>query len=95
MTRVYLLIYNNLLESSLIKEWANRSELVTTWRTDLPNCFYLVSEASARALSNELRARTGKQGRYLISEVSENRQGFLPPETWYLFKNKQLKPKKT
>ena len=92
MKRAYLLVYNDLVGfRSHIKNWADSSSLVTTWRSDLPHCFYLVSEASAAELCEDLRSRLGRNGRFLFAEVSENRQGFLPEATWYLLRNKQLK----
>jgi hypothetical protein len=33
-----------------------------------------------------------KVGRFLLSEVGENRQGLLPKETWYLLGNKRRQP---
>jgi hypothetical protein len=95
MRKVYLLIYNDSVgPRELVKLWADSSPLVKTWRYDLPHCFYLVSEASAEELSANLRATLGTGGRFLITEISENRQGWLPADTWYLLRNKTIKPKK-
>ena len=94
MRRVYLLVYSDIVGSrEQVKSWANSEKRVITWRYDLPHCFYLVSEASAHELADSLRKHTGPRGRFLISEVNTNRNGWLPPETWYLFKNGAHKPK--
>jgi hypothetical protein len=64
---------------------------VTTWRYDLPHSFYIVSEADARTLAESIRERLGK-GRFLIAEITTNKQGWLPSVTWYLLNNKAHKP---
>ena len=94
MKKVYLLIYNDFIRSrELVKELANSSDHVITWRYDLPHCFYLVSEATAAVLSADLRAFMGTNGRFLITEISENRQGRLPADTWFFIRNKAAKPR--
>jgi len=94
MRKLYLLIYNDFMgDRELLKRWADNSSIVITWRYDLPHCFYLVSEASASELSEDLKSILGAKGKFLITEVSENRQGWLPADTWYFLRNKKTKPK--
>jgi hypothetical protein len=96
MRRAYLLVYSDSTGTrDSIKAWANSDPLVLTWRYDLPHAFYLISESTAQELSSSLRSHTGSQGRFLISEIGDNRNGWLPPDTWYLLKNKKNKPKGT
>jgi hypothetical protein len=91
--KAYLLIYSGAsITREQVKNWANSETAVITWRYDLPNSFYLISEKSAQELSNSLMNRIGK-ARFLITEVSANRQGYLPKDTWYLFRNKKLPEK--
>ena len=93
MRKVYLLAYSD--QAGLrdrIKRWADRSELVVTWRTDLPNTFYLVSEADAEELCDDLTEHMKKPLRFIITEIAENKQGRLPRETWYLLRNRSLMP---
>src|SRR5438552_14171145 len=98
MKKSYVLIYGNaphsgsFLARAAIREWANKSPLVETWRTELPNCFYLVSEASANDLAIDLRNNVRTLRNFLIIEASENRQGWLSKETWYLLRHKKQKP---
>jgi hypothetical protein len=92
--KAYLLIYSDHTGSrDRIKYWANQEPMVATWRYDLPNCFYLISEYSANDLAESLRSFTGNAGRFLIVEPSANRQGWLPSASWYLLRNKKHKPK--
>ncbi len=93
MRRVYLLIYTGGLAIRIkIKLWADNSPLVKTWRTDLPNTYYLVSESTAAELAADIERSIRKMGRYLILEASDNRQGRLPTESWYLMRHKRKKP---
>jgi hypothetical protein len=93
MRKAYLLVYNDALGTrGLVKAWADTSKTVITWRFDLPNCFYLISEASAAELSEELTSEFGTRGRWIVTEISDNRQGRLPPESWYLIRHKKGKP---
>lgn len=91
---VYLLVYSNSVGTrDDIKAWVNGCGLVKAWRYDMPNSMYLASEASAQKLSDSLREAL-PQGRFLITELSENRQGWLTSETWHLFRTGQLPPAK-
>jgi hypothetical protein len=71
---------------NIIKEWANTSELVESWRFDLPNSIYLISKASPTDLSRNAREHIGL-GRFIITEVTTNTNGWLPRETWQFFRN--------
>lgn len=94
MNKVYLLIYATTFgDREVIKNWFNQESGIVHWRYDLPNTFYIVSPKSASELSDSLGNFVGKKGRFLITEISDNRQGLLPKETWYLFKNKARMPK--
>ena len=63
--------------SEQMKTVLNSISEVRTWRTDIPNCFYVVSEADAKVLGTLIREKTGKTGRFIISELPENRYGWL------------------
>jgi hypothetical protein len=91
--RAYLLLYSaDIGDRAFVKKWVQESPLVLTWRYDLPNCFYVISEASAQDLCDSFRAYTGPKGRFMFMEASDNRQGFLPADTWYLLRNKSVQP---
>lgn len=93
MRKAYLLLFSDATGGKVaIREWLNAEHLVLHWRTDLPNMFYVISEASANDLSQSLLSHIGGKGRFLIAEVGENRQGLLPKQTWYLLRNKRRQP---
>jgi len=93
MRKAYLLLFSEAIGGKeKIREWLNQDDSVIHWRTDLPSMFYVISEANAADLSQSLSTFLGGKGRFLFSEVSENRQGRLPRETWYLLRHKQRQP---
>jgi len=94
MRKAYLLVFSDATGGKpAIREWLNKEGAVIHWRTDLPHSFYVISEASASELSQSLLNHIGKKARYLLTEISDNRQGILPKETWYLLRHKQRAPR--
>lgn len=90
MRKAYLLVFSDATGGKeRIRDWLNAEDLVLHWRTDLPSMFYVISEASAADLSQSLSNHIDRKGRFLFTEVGENRQGLLPKETWYLLRNKR------
>jgi len=92
--KAYIFIYSDGTGGrETIKAWANQEPAVLHWRYDMPHTLYLISEEDASELSDSFINFNGKKGRFMIVEASDNRQGLLPSETWYLLRNKQQKPK--
>lgn len=80
--KYYLFIYSNTFgERDRVKQIIESISIISNWRYDLPNCFYITSESSANELAEEILQRVPNT-RFLISEVSENKQGWLPKDTW-------------
>ena len=85
MNRAYLLIYSPSVGTrDEVKEFIDACPEVVHWRYDLPNAFYLISEASADELYTAIQRFNGKRGRFLICEAGANKQGWLPEKTWRL-----------
>ncbi len=94
MLKAYLLIYDTVAGSrEEIKAILNGMARVKTWRFDMPNCFYVISESSAQELYEEFVAANETKGKFMFIEASANRQGQMLPDTWYLLTNKAHKPK--
>ena len=94
MRRAYLLIYSDGVgDREAVRAWANEEPAVLHWRYDMPHAFYIISEQSAAYLSESFKMRNGKKGRFLFVEASDNRQGRLPAETWYLLRHMRQMPK--
>ena len=94
--RAYLLVYGDSLgtRDEVMKILDSLLE-VTTWRYDMPHSFYIVSERSAEELSKAIRSKVAKaeNPRFLVTEISENRQGYLTKESWHLVLHKRHLPK--
>lgn len=61
---------------------------IVDWRYDLPNAFYLVSDKTADQLADLFISRK-PNGRFLITEIVSNRQGWLPQSTWEFLNKKR------
>ena len=96
MKKAYLFIYDGTVGTrDEVKNVLNAMPLITHWRYDIPNCFYVVSEGSAQDLYDKFTAINGAKGRFMFIEANPNRQGQMLPDTWYLLTNKDYKPKTT
>jgi hypothetical protein len=90
MRKSYLLVYSDSLGTrDEIKDCLNNMPEIIHWRYDIPQCFYIVSEEDATVIANKLRELRGNKGRFIISEITVNRQGWLPRQSWYLINNKK------
>ena len=89
MRKVYLFVYSNDLGTrEIVKNTVDSIESIILWRYDLPNSFYLVSTSSAIELSEKIRMKLGDK-RFIITEISSNKQGWLPKKSWHLINHKK------
>ena len=94
MRRAFLLAYSDAkISRKQITDFLNESSIIITWRYDMPNSYYIISEESASVISTELRTKI-TPFRHILVELDNNYSGWLPKESWYLIQNKRLKPKK-
>ena len=95
MRKSYLLVYSSSVGSySKVKETINSLDEITTWRHELNNTFFLVSTYSAHEISSAFRnSLNHSSGRFIISEITQNKQGWLTSDGWYVINKKKLKPK--
>src|SRR3954464_7801596 len=94
--RSYILVHSTAAAThAQMKEYLNSIDEVETWRTDLSNSFYVISNASAQTLSKRIREKTGDRGRFIVAEVTGNSYGWLPPESWFLLRNRRHKAEDT
>lgn len=93
MKKSYLLLYgSNLGSPDQVRDWVDSIDIITDWRTQLPQCIFLISESSAEDIYKELIKKVGEKGTFLIVEYSKNSQGRLSDETWHLLEHKRRKP---
>lgn len=94
MRKAYVFLYSDGTGGrEAIRAWVNQDSDVLHWRYDMPHSFYIISEKTAAELSESFLNFNGRKGRFLIVEVSDNRQGILPKDTWHLLRHKVRKPK--
>lgn len=84
--KIYLLIFNNMFGSrdqaiSIIKQIPN----IIGWRSDMPNAIYLKSNCDSQQLCDSIRS-IRRVGKFLIVEITANRQGYLSQESWNFLK---------
>ena len=88
--RAYLFIYNDDVGSrEQIRDYLDELPEVLNWRYDMPYAFYVVSHCSAREIAEKVH-EFAHDGRFLIVEVTENKQGWLPRRTWALLNDAAL-----
>lgn len=89
MRRVYIFVYSDLMGGrDAMKELVDSISQILDWCYDMPNSFYIISELSANELSDLIRSNyTGSHTRFFISEITGNRQGYLPKKTWDFIKS--------
>lgn len=83
MIKLYIFNYSDTAGSrEQVKTWIENEDKIRSWRYDLPNCFYIVSDASAKDLSASFNKYNKSKGRHLIAEITDNRQGLLTSKSW-------------
>jgi len=93
MKKAYLLAFNETAgKVDTVKDVVNRTPGVITWRYDLPNAIYIISEDTANVLANNLQALLPTGSRFIVTEIPDNSFGWLTPDSWFLIQNKIHKP---
>lgn len=86
--KTYIFLYSNTFGSvSEVTELIDSIPQIVKWRTDIPNSFMLKSDLEAKQLADFIIGKKAN-ARFLISEITENRQGWLPKEAWNFIKDK-------
>ena len=93
MKKAYLLVYGPSLGTrEELEICLNGLAQVLDWRYDLPQSFYILSVESSEKLADLIYETMGRKGRFIIAEVNENSNGYLPKASWYLLRNRQRMP---
>lgn len=87
--KTYLFIYSDAMgnRDALKAAIAVIPEIIR-WRYDIPNSFYIYSDASADELTEKMANKFPGRKCFLFLEISENRQGYLSRETWNFINQK-------
>ena len=89
MRRSYLFAYSaDLGNYDEVKGFLNQCEIVTTWRHEINNLFFIVSDNTASDISDYVRRYFQNDGTFIVSEFSNNSQGWLTQMGWTFLENK-------
>ena len=92
MKNCYLLAHDTAAAShEQMKTILNAIKEVVTWRSEIACVFFVVSESSASELTPLIRKQTGEKGRFILSEITHNRNGWVTPDSWHIINHKALK----
>ena len=90
MKKAYLLVFSDDVGSrEAVKKCLEAMPEVLNWRYDMSNAFYIISEHSAQQLYDSFRNYITTNGRFLFTEVGENKQGWLTKQSWHLMRHKE------
>jgi hypothetical protein len=96
MKKAYILAFSETVgkQEQVAAVLNQMSGIISTWRYDLPNAFYLISESDAKTIATRFNELLGaKVGpRFIVSEITTNAFGWLTPESWQLIQQKEVKP---
>ncbi|MEY2880990.1 MAG: hypothetical protein RLZZ15_3370 [Verrucomicrobiota bacterium] len=90
MSKAFMIVASSHFASRVqIQDFLTNTEGITFWYACLPNTIFLTATVSANRLAKLLEAHFGirKGSRFLIVEVSGERQGRLPSQAWRMFRN--------
>ena len=88
MAWAYLIVFSKTLGSRKeVQDFLEEQSEVSYWYSCLPNCVFFTSSLVAEELADRVRGHFDNDGRYLITEVHEDREGWLPKAAWRLFRH--------
>ena len=88
MVWAYLIVFSEALGSrKQVQKFLDDQSEVSYWYSCLPNCVFFTSSLGASDLAGRVRSHFHNDGRFLITEVHEDRQGWLPKAVWHLIRH--------
>jgi hypothetical protein len=91
MRRSYIFVFEDKFGTQEnVKNYIDNIPEILNWRYELPNSFFLVSDLSAQELFDKIKP-FNESGKFLISETTSNKQGWLVKDSWKIM-NKKLLP---
>ena len=89
MTWAYILVFNSAVGTrEQVLKFIDTIPEITYWYACLPNCVFLTSTLSAKGISRRIKDKFGSEGeqQFFVTEVHEDRQGWLPKAVWHMFR---------
>lgn len=92
MIKSYLLAFSDTLGTrDEVKQCLDVMSIPLTWRYDMNNAFYIVTEASAAEIADKIREHFKNNGLFIIAEVGGNKEGWLTKDSWYFLNDKKMR----
>ena len=88
--RSYLFAHSSKLGASdEIKKFLSKNTLIDGWRTEINNVYFIVSSYNATEISSRIQRRFKESdATFIVSEFSDNSQGWLSERAWELLEYK-------
>lgn len=87
----YLLSFSDDLGTrEAVKNALNQTTGVIQWRYDMTNAFYFTSNLSAEELYVNFKSNINSDGKFIITQITPNTQGWITEDSWFLINNKKL-----
>jgi hypothetical protein len=87
-SKAYLLVHNDAAgRTADVRDYLDSRAEVTDWMRVLSNTFVIVSELPADKLADLVQKFTEGRGMFLITRLSPDRSGWLPPGAWDFMEN--------
>jgi len=91
--KAFLLIYSDSLGSrEQVIKCLDSLSIVSLWRYDLPNSFYIISNQTAKILAEKIREHFPGTSLFIVTEIIDS-WGWLTQESWHIIQNKARMPK--
>lgn len=90
----FIFVFNgNTEKRDKLVEILEQSSLIKYWRYDTSSCFYLLSNNTAKEISNDIKNLYPSIGRHIISELGNDYWGELTGESWHILETRTRPPK--
>jgi hypothetical protein len=90
MSWAYLIIFNEKVGTRKeVQAFIDTIPEITYWYGCVPQSIFCISSLTAGQLSDKLKDRYGTSGgqRFFVTEVHQDRQGWMPKQVWHMLKN--------
>lgn len=98
MKKTYIFSHsNNFGTHEEIVEFIGECGFIHTWRRELPNTYFIVSEANANDIASKIMQHFSNNdgAAFLVAELNDNSQGLLHERSWSIINEQKLPPKAT
>lgn len=89
----FVFIYSGgLADREKLVEVLNKMPEVYSWRYDTAACFYILSNSTAKSLSETIKSHYPLIGRHIITSLGDDYWGELTPESWHMLEKREPPP---